>query len=246
MGKIRDRPIAKRKEATRHCLTPDVLLEFEAVSLAQMATLPWPRKLSLWKDLVIRYAREARNTGALNAHFSFEAEDPRAKANSEPHQVELGVQIALAQQPLVTYFFAIGQKNGNARTGLRKIHFDLESTPGGKEPKPGVHFQIAGRSPPVLMAAGYESSAFDHLIPDLDKPRIPCLPPSFALLAHVALLEYHSTDAALAKFVQSSHWIKVVTTAENSVLLPYFDYGHTWLNSAEKSKASLLTGFYER
>jgi hypothetical protein len=243
MGKVRQKRISTGK-SYKQCLSATELLDFEAESLTKMMTLKWPGPLVRWRDIIGESARQAKNQGLLDTHVSFEAKDPRAKSSEPAHVIELGAQIAPQGHPIVTYFFAIGRQAGTSREGLRKLHFDLECTSGGREAKPKSHMQIAGRLPPKLGNAGYDKAAFDHLLPDLDKPRIPCLPQSFALLVHVALLEYYSSDASLEKFVHSPEWLRIVTIAENRVLKPYFDHGQNWLTSAATEKASFLSGSY--
>lgn len=228
-----------------HCLNPGQLLEFEARSLTKMQSLSWPRSLSLWRGEIQKAVREAKSQASLNAHVSFEAPNPRAGNLAEPlHQIELGVQIMLSKPPhLVTYFLAIGEKDGdNKRRMLRKIHFDLQDAGATSEPKPTVHLQVAGGPSPPLIRLGYEVACFDHLNPGLEKPRIPCLPQSFALLLHMAFLEYHSTDEDLKKFMSSPGWLSVVAEAEMEVLKPFFNHGNEWLASSRSQ--SLLSSFY--
>jgi hypothetical protein len=241
MGKRRQKVISSGI-TYKQCLSASELLEVEAESLTKMMTLRWPSPLALWRQKVSEAATQAKNQGLLNTHVWFKARDPRANAT---HFIELGVQITPGNHPLVTYFFAIGQQSGlSTREGLRKLHFDLEYSFGVREAKPRSHLQIAGRFPAPLGEVGYETNAFDHLRPDLDKPRVPCLPESFALLAHLALLEYHSTDPSLEKFVHSPEWLRVVTAAESEVLKPYFEHGQHWLTSAAMAKCSFLSDSY--
>lgn len=246
MAKLRDKVVTSNQDSPQQCLQPNKLFEFEKRSLSLMVTMPWwPRALSHWKNSIIDAQRQAANNGILNAYVSFEATNPRVEPQESMHCIELGVQIVTRDKPLVTYFFAIGKKDStNKKRGLRKVHFDLEYSSNGTEPKPMVHLQIAGGFPPVLSNAGYDSSAFDHLNPTLEKPRVPCLPPSFALLAHLAFLEYHCNDLELTKFIKSSHWLSVVTQAEKAILKPFYHHGNSWLDSSKREKQSLLSCFY--
>jgi hypothetical protein len=239
MGKQRQRIISSNI-TYKQCLSASELLKVESESLTKMMTLRWPGPLALWSQKVSEAAAQAKNQGLLNTHVWFKARDPRANAT---HFIELGVQIT--PHSLVTYFFAVGQQGESSkREGLRKVHFDLEYSSSGREPKPRSHLQIAGRFPTALGEVGYETTAFDHLRPDLDKPRVPCLPQSFALLMHLALLEYHSTDSSLERFVHSPEWLKVVTIAEGEVLKPYFEHGQNGLTSAATAKRSFLSDSY--
>jgi hypothetical protein len=225
------------------CLKPRELLEFEGKSLEKMFKLAWPRSLSLWKNEIIKAAREVRSSATLCTHVAFDASDPRS---GKLHEIVLGANINLAKPPhLATYFFAIGGKDDNdKRIILRKVHFDLQNSKGSNEPKPTLHLQVAGGPSPALLERGYEEAAFSHLEPAFEKPRVPCLPQCFALLVHTALLEYHSTDDNLRKFVQSSGWLSIVRNAEEVVLKPFFEYGHQRFVSAAKGSGSLLNYFY--
>ena len=209
-----------------------------------MLTLQWPTSLGLWKREIARAVNELKSQSSLNAHVSFSALNPRGKS-SDRHHIDLGAQIILGSPSLVTYFFAIGEKDSSQRRKmLRKVHFDLNDAVYSEEPKPTFHLQLAGGASPPLLASGYENAAFDHLLPRLEKPRIPCLPQSFALLVHLAFLEYHSTDEALAAFMKSRGWLSVVTDAEATVLGPYFKHANTWLISTANQKRSLFSHFY--
>ena len=185
-----------------------------------------------------------KNEGLLDAYVWFEAHDPRAGTNDPTHFIELGAHIVLGTQPVVTYFFAIGEAADNVgRSGLRKMHFDLDALANSAEPKPAMHLQLAGRTPPSLSSL-YAKDAFDHLKPKLDKPRVPCLPKSFALLAHIALLEYHSTDDSLKNFLFDSKWISIVKASEEALLKPHFGYCRDWFVQARNESHSLLSHFY--
>jgi hypothetical protein len=244
MALPRDRKTAKRQREPACFVTPANLLVHEADSLQQMAIAPWPVKLSWWKQTLLSASKRAKNEGLLDAYVWFEAHDPRASADAPPHFIELGAQILLGNQPLVTYFFAIGESDcDGGRCGLRKMHFDLDTTVKSAEPTPAMHLQLAGRTPPCL-SSFYTENAFDHLKPKLDKPRVPCLPKSFALLAHLALLEYHSTDENLKNFLFDSKWISIVRASEQALLKPHFGYCRDWFEQSENRSRSLLSHFY--
>src|ERR1700736_4098616 len=118
MGKLRQKRIPSGS-SYRQCLTATELLTVEGESLTKMMTLKWPPPLVCWRERIGAAARQAKNQGALNTHVWFEARDPRAKVNGPSHFIEIGAQIAPGGQPLVTYFFAIGQQSGtSARAGL--------------------------------------------------------------------------------------------------------------------------------
>jgi len=243
MGLPRDKKLVKKSQEHTCYLKAAELLAHETASLQHMATAPWPPNLSWWKGTLLAASRQAKNAGTLDAHVWFEARDPRSGAQEPPFFIELGAKIVVSTNPIVTYFFAVGTSAGqdSSRRGLRKFHFDLDVIPSASEPKPAMHMQLAGRTPACL-ARHYAENAFDHLHPQLDKPRLPCLPKSFALLAHLALLEYHVTDDRLSAFLHDPHWISVVKASELALLRPHFEYCRAWLSRAENR--SLLSQFY--
>ncbi|HEV2840123.1 MAG TPA: hypothetical protein VGW39_02260 [Chthoniobacterales bacterium] len=245
MPKQRDRVATGKKGGLPRCLSASELLEVEAQSLSNMVKLRWPAALSGWQWKLAKAMNEAKSNASLNTHLRFKAPNPRAKSNTEYHEIDLGAQIALGGTPLVTYFVAIGEKDQTETLKLRrKIHFDLQKTFDSAEPKPMLHLQLGGGISEPLLAEGYIMADFAHLYPDLEKPRISCLPQSFALLIHQALLEYHRTEPNIETFVKSSGWLSVVTAAEGAVMKPYFDHGSDWLGSAGTKKRSLISRFY--
>jgi len=208
-----------------------------------MRTLQWPARLSNWKSEISTAVRKAEAGGLLETHVSFQALNPRGKS-TDFHDVELGAQIGIGERPLVTYFLAIGGKDKtNTRRLLRKVHFDLQEGFDPHEPKPVLHLQVGGGISPSL-ARKYSQEDFEALHPNIEKPRIGCLPQSFAMLVHQALLEYHCTDEKLSAFVKSAGWLAVVAAAERTVLKPYFDHGDKWFASTAKRNDSLLSCFY--
>ncbi len=244
MALPRDRKSVKKQPEPTCFITPANLLVHEANSLQQMAIAPWPAKLSWWKQTLLSASNRAKNEGLLDAYVWFEAHDPRASVDDPLHFIELGAQIVPGNQPLVSYFFAIGVSgSGSGRCGLRKMHFDLDTSTQSAEPKPTMHLQLAGQTPSCL-SSWYPQNAFDHLKPKLDKPRVPCLPKSFALLAHLALLEYHSTDESLQHFLFDPKWISIVKKSEQALLKPHFGYCCDWFAHAGNESRSLLSHFY--
>jgi hypothetical protein len=240
-------PRQKRLVASRDApvcyLKPTELFSHETESLQKMAMAAWPAPLSWWKRELLDASRRAKSQGALHIHVWFEAHDPRAAVDAPKHIIELGAEVVPAGAGLVSYFFAIGQMEGEHRRGLRKLNFDLGSIVEREEPKPEMHTQISGRMPPCL-AARYGADAFDHLFPRMDKPRIVCLPKSFALLTHLALLEYQSTDDGIRNFVSDQTWLRVVRSAEEQILRPHFEFCIDWMGQTAFRSRSLLSRFY--
>lgn len=223
------------------------LFNHEIDSLHRMAKISdWPPQLSLWKQIVLMAGGKAKNMGRLSIHLRFTARDPRMKATHPLHLIELGALIEpTGIPPLVTYFFAIGEKaSQNQCVGLRKLHFDLDLAATSHEYKPIHHMQLPGRMSADLTEVGYQTDAFDFLNPKLDKPRIPSLPTSIAVLAHSALLEYVSTDNRIANFIRSSEWLATVVQSERYIIRTFLDHSLTWLNKTTNDKNSLISYLY--
>jgi len=243
MSKPRDKKVASAKLERLCYLKAADLLAYEAESLQRMAVTPWPTTLSWWKRALLEASTNARNQGQLHLHVWFEAADPRAANNAPCHIIELGAQVIPSGTGSASYFFAIGESLGTQRRGLRKLNFDLDYNSNTREPKPAMHTQVSGRLPPS-MSDRYPANSFDFLMPKLDKPRIACLPKSFALLAHLAFLEYHSTDSGLSNLVYDPTWLAVVRSAEDKILKPHFEYCAEWMGKTDFRSRSLLSHFY--
>ena len=200
---------------------------------------PWPPILPAWQRTLLAASEQAKNQRTLNVHLGFEAHAPRAKASEPKHLIELGVQIIVGVSPVVTYFLVIGKPSDKGRIGLRKMHFDRDFAVNQQEAKPGMHIQFGGGKPPPL-----SDYLFDDCSQKLEKPRIPCFPKSFALLVHLALLEYHSTDERLEKLLLDPRWTSIVKASEEAVLKPHIEYCREWMRSAKNESSSLFSHFY--
>jgi hypothetical protein len=246
MGKLRQR---EQKPTTKDAPlfhTAEDLLEHEISTLLEMAKIPgWPPLLSSWKTNLISAYRNAENSRMLDIHLRFTARAPRARGSEPPHLVELGSKIKPGNPPLVTYFLAVGEQCADGRCrGLRKFHFDLDLDKNSKEPKPVFHIQSPGRMFSALVDVGYSDDAFDSLYPDLDKPRIPSLPTSVALLAHSALLEYVLVDNRIGTFIGSPQWLKPVAQSEEFVLHTFLEHSLRWSQKTVNRTKSLISYFY--
>lgn len=106
---------------------------------------------------------------------------------------------------------------------LRKLHFDYEPIQqrAPLECKPSIHIQVCGKLMPQLERAGYKSEDLKAWFPSLEKPRIPGMPMSLALLLNWLLLEFES-DLTAAKILRNHEWRNIVARAESTVLAPYF------------------------
>jgi hypothetical protein len=235
--------MAVAKKETACYPKPAELLSYEIESLQKMAMASWPAALSWWKRILLEAASHAKNQGILNVYVWFEAADPRAASGAPSHVIELGAKVYPAGAGEVSYFFAISTVKNQLRHGLRKMNFDLDLTINVKEPKPAMHMQISGRRPPS-MGDRHHPDSFKHLHPKLDKPRIVCLPNSFAMLTHMALLEYHSTDTGISNMVSDPTWLAVVRSAEERLLKPHFEFCLGWMAQTAFRSRSLLSRFY--
>jgi hypothetical protein len=107
---------------------------------------------------------------------------------------------------------------------LRKLHFDYEPAhnraPG--ECKPSMHIQVCGTLMPLLKEAGYTDDDLRAWSPWLEKPRIPSMPMSLALMLNWLMLEFPS-DATAASVLRNPEWRNHVIDAERIVLGPYFE-----------------------
>ena len=106
---------------------------------------------------------------------------------------------------------------------LRKLHFDYEPVErrGSQECKPSMHMQVCGKLMPLLEKAGYRTEDLKSWSPWLEKPRIPGMPMSLALVLNWLLLEF-DTDANAASILRNKDWRSLVIHAEQEVLAPYF------------------------
>lgn len=244
MSLPRDKTMPAARRTTTCYLNPGELLSHEAASLQHMTAAAWPSPLAWWQRTLYEAAGRAKNQGELHLHVWFEAPAPRAAHGAPQHCIELGAQILPSSgHGLVTYFLAIGACGARQRRGLRKINFDLAPGFNVEEPKPVMHSQISGNMPPSL-AQQYDAAGFTHLFPEMEKPRIACLPKSFALLAHLAFLEYHTTHEGIRNLVSDPTWLAVVRESENAILKPHFAYCSDWLGATAHESQSLLNHFY--
>ena len=129
-----------------------------------------------------------------------------------------GVQIARSSYSLTVC-------NGERRRApiLRKLHFDYE--PGHEraagECKPSMHIQVCGELMPLLIEEGYTTHDLRAWTPSLEKPRIPSMPTSLALVLNWLMLEFEG-DPTAARVLRNPEWKNLVTHAERTVLGPFF------------------------
>lgn len=215
-------------------------LQVEIESLQLMQTLAFPTALVTWQPRLGEALRQAKNTSNIAQLFHFVAPLPRNEQNE--HCVHLGIDINRTKAK-ITYCLVIGHRPNGKPTILRKVHFDIETVP-ETEPKPIGHFQFDGGWPKGLEQFGYDQVAYEQSVTQVEKPRIPCLPPTFALLAHWAFLEYQSTIPDLKKFIHSPAWISCIRKTERAVLAKYFEHGHDATTTERAPVQSYLTGCY--
>jgi hypothetical protein len=131
---------------------------------------------------------------------------------------------------------------------LRKLHFDYEplARRALSESKPTMHIQVCGKLMPLLEAAGYKTEDLRTWSPWLEKPRIPGMPMSLALLLNWLMLEFES-DPTAVRILRNSEWTALVARAEHIVLGPYFAScaGFFSARGKNKGKAFVQSHLYE-
>lgn len=195
-------------------------LALEKSSLKSLLALQYPRRLEKWKDTFRQAYDMAENQKAVLAKVSLEAKVPRAHT-SVMHRIYLGVEI-VPKRALVTYCIAICDIHAHPHKLVRKLHFDIETTP-QSERKPISHLQFGGGLPSWLDP--YQKADFETSDARCEKPRIPCLPPSLALLANWVLMEYEHVEG-IKDFIQKPAWIGSIRNAEDAIWKKYFEHGY--------------------
>jgi hypothetical protein len=128
---------------------------------------------------------------------------------------------------------------------LRKVHFDFEH-PGETNPrdrKPLYHLQVGGKLGNQLEKQGYIKADLDVVHPWCEKPRIPCFPPSLAMLLHWFLLEFRGNQLVL-DVLNTPEWKKLVRTVERQYLGPIVTEFGKNLSSADDKVSFLRNHFY--
>ena len=115
---------------------------------------------------------------------------------------------------------------------VRKIHFDFESVDSRNaiEAKPSVHMQVCGQYSPHHIRAGYRQSVLKQWFPNFEKPRIPSMPMSLAVLLNWLMLEFQ-TDRTAGAILKHPRWRALVAEAERTTLLPYYEAATKFLTS---------------
>jgi len=170
---------------------------------------------------------------ALEFTVEFDVEDPRKQV---PHKLFLGTRLSPkvgTSNAEVTHYMCLADENSL----MAKFHVDFDFDPHVKEKKPSPHIQLGGRIPPALL--GRYSQHYWHT--DVNKPRIPALPISTALLWHWAFLEYEN-NALFARCIKHSWWKKIIKDAERAVLKPFFEDGARLLQ--QHAENGLLNALY--
>jgi len=118
---------------------------------------------------------------------------------------------------------------------VRKVHFDYESAGSRNtaEAKPSVHMQVCGQYSHHHISAGYRQSVLKQWFPSFEKPRIPSMPMSLAVLLNWLMLEFQTDRTAIA-ILKHPRWRALVAEAERTTLLPYYKAATEFLASAGK------------
>lgn len=132
-----------------------------------------------------------------------------------------------------SYSFVLSRYDRTDGPIIRKFHFDYEAAEirNINEPKPSIHTQICGKLSVHQKALGYKEERLSGLYPGFEKPRLPSLPMSLALLLDWTFLEFQS-DANARKIHNDPTWKNLVSQAEQIILKPYFLAGANYFNSA--------------
>ena len=168
----------------------------------------------------------------------FDATVPRTQGQVL-HKIYLGLEI-LPQRHLVTYCVAICDRAHEPHRIIQKFHFDVETMP-QFERKPICHLQLGGGIPPWL--EHYKTDEFDTADARCEKPRIPCLPPSFALLANWILMEYEHVED-IHDFIRRPDWISGVRDAETLTWKKYFQHGNDHFGTTQGEHRCLVDRGY--
>lgn len=168
----------------------------------------------------------------VNLTVEFDVRDPR---KGTAYKLFLGTRLSPPKpnsNAEATHYLCIANENSL----LAKFHADFDFDPSAAEKKPSPHVQIGGRIPPALLSR--YSNQYWHT--DVNKPRLPSLPISTALLWHWAFLEYQG-DEMFAKFLKNDWWKKLIKDAESAVLRPFFEDGRRlMLDHPEKGLLNAL------
>jgi hypothetical protein len=170
----------------------------------------------------MKYQNLDPKRGGFDFSTSFEVDSDKTK-----RRVDIGALIEVDgrnQYERVSYFFSIGCPAAAKDNILRKIHFDFEAPEKRNlsECKPSIHMQVGGKLTPSMATAGYTSQHLDNHFPWFEKPRVPSLPFSLALLLDWLFLEFLNTPE-VNQVVNDGQWRSLVLNVENTLLKPYFE-----------------------
>jgi hypothetical protein len=79
---------------------------------------------------------------------------------------------------------------------------------------------------------GYRPTSIDRWYPDFEKPRIPGIPVSLALLINWLLLEFQ-TDRSARAILTNGRWRGLIADAEKIVLYPFFQEAANYFSVAQ-------------
>ncbi len=158
--------------------------------------------------------------------------------SNQRRRVDVGAKIevdAKNRYESVSYFFAIGSDTLAKDHILRKLHFDFEAPENRNvnECKPSIHMQICGELTPSMAHAGYTDKHLQNHFPWFEKPRVPSIPFSLALLLDWLFLEFSNTPE-VNEVVKNGQWRNMVLETENQLLRPYFEDCHQYLRNPNR------------
>lgn len=231
------------------------LLNLEQTTLQTIGNMG---HFSEFQDIYVKAGRHRSiinaNSSSLDFHTSF-AMNIRLRADKRNSQANRSLAVGAfiegdrVQDKILrtSYSFVLSRYDRTDGPIIRKFHFDYEAaeTRNVSEPKPSIHTQICGKLSGHQKALGYKEERLSGLYPGFEKPRLPSLPMSLALLLDWIFLEFQS-DPNARKIHSDPTWKNLVSQAEHVVLKPYFLAGAEYFNStANVGKPFIKSKLYE-
>lgn len=180
--------------------------------------------------------------GGVDVHLSFEI-DIRLRADVrktvQKRRVDIGALVRPSNDGKLidgaSYSLIICRKTDPSTSPIvRKMHFDFDPARlrNHIEPKPSIHLQICGLFSSASLGMGYRPASIDRWYPDFEKPRIPGIPTTLALLVNWLLLEFQ-TDRSARAILANGHWRGLIADAERLVLRPFFQEAADYFSLAQ-------------
>jgi hypothetical protein len=198
-------------------------------------------------DLVTAAQKNYQNLDPKRGGFDFSSSF-EVVSDQTRRRVDIGAIIEVDsrnQYERVSYFCAIGSPSATKDNILRKLHFDFEAPEKRNvgECKPSVHMQICGKLTPSMALAGYTSKHLENHFPWFEKPRVPSIPFSLALLLDWLFLEFLNTPE-VNQVANDGQWRNLVLEVENKLLVPYFDGCNKFFQNSKRGELFFANYLY--